>query len=84
MTKSMTLLPYGGHSVGQGTRSVKDWKIGPTHVMFQDIAWCSRNKRRPYLSWIWCSIHQVMKAGSNLGSDTNYCRTADGPFKPDP
>jgi hypothetical protein len=51
--------------------STTDRKNGPDLLSPPPHAgcWCSRDKRRPYVSLIWCARYQVMETGSDFGSE---------------
>src|SRR3954468_9526158 len=51
------------------TSRLKEWSRSPELPPPDAGCWCSRNKRRPYVSLIWCGIHRVIETGSDLGSE---------------
>src|SRR5215213_4036979 len=54
---------------GCSTSRKKEWSRFPELPPSDAGCWCSRNKRRPYVSLIWCGIHRVIEMGSDLGSE---------------
>src|SRR3954470_13482370 len=70
-TRSVQSDPGSRTEVTAGlTSRPKEWSRPPEPHPPNAGCWCSRNKRRPYVSLIWCGIHRVIEMGSDLGSES--------------
>src|SRR5262249_44135264 len=65
-------------AVGFNSRP-KEWSRPPEPLPPNAGCWCSRNKRRPYVSLIWCSTPSGHGNGLRLWIRTNGGRTAHEP-----
>src|SRR5215469_17633547 len=65
-------------AVGLNSRP-KEWSRPPEPHPPDAGCWCSRNKRRPYVSLIWCSTPSGHGNGLRLWIRTNSRRTAHEP-----